>query len=207
VTDGSSWNPGSLASMGPLLTLLVPFARGISRRYRIQANTHFCDLLSRRREALAQLEDPETEKWPGLRDRLSRMVRDIDRELTSLERHDDAFRLFVLIAAGELFLFSGAVFSGVWHLRAIIIAKSWKSGIPFFEGVFASPEARVALFMIAVGAAALIMKRLAPVVESKVADFARRVAAYLVMFNLLLAVVIGVIFQILVLTDPISPYW
>jgi len=206
VTDGS-WNPGSLASLGPLLTLLVPFARSISRRYRIQANTHFCDLLSRRRQAAAQLEDPETAKWPGLRDRLSRMVRDIDRELTSLERHDDAFRLFVVIAAGELFLFSGAVFSGVWHLRAFIVAKSWKSGIPFFEGVFASPEARIALFMVAVGIAALLMKSLAPRVESRIANFARRVVANLVLFNLLLVVVVGVIFQILVLTDPLSPYW
>lgn len=202
-----SWDPGSLASLGPLLTLLAPHARSISRRYRIQSNAQFCDLLRRRREALEQLDDPETEKWPGLRDRLSHLVRDIDRELTSMEWHDDAFRLFVLIAAGELLLFSGAVFSGVWHLRAIIVAKTWKSGIPFFEGIFASPEARIALFMVAVGIAALLMKRLASRVESRVTNNIRRVLAYLGLFNLLLALVIGAIFQILVLTDPISPYW
>lgn len=201
------WDPSTLAALGPLLTLLAPYARSVSRRQRILSSVHFCDLLARRGEALKQLEDPETEKWPGLRDRLRRLVRDIDRELTAMEWRDDSFRLFIAVAATEVTLFSGLVFAGVWRLRIYLFAGARKTGVAFFEGIFASAGPRVALFMIVVGIAAALTRLAAPRLESLVEGRLKRVAAHFVVFNSLLVLVAGLVFQVLDLTHELSPYW
>lgn len=203
----SSWSTGPFASLGPLLSLLVPFIRSISRRYRIQTNSYYCELLSRRHEAETLLLAPETERYPGLRTRLNSLLRDIDRELASLEWDDEAFRVFILIAAIELVSFSGVVFAGVWNLRTIIVSRSWRSGIPFFEGIFQYVPTRVALFMVIVACAAWGIKQLAPRIESRIENYYLRVAAYFGVFHLLILAVGFVLFEALVLTDPISPYW
>jgi hypothetical protein len=202
-----SWSAGSLASLGPLLSLLVPFVRSISRRYRIQSSAYYCELLKRRREATDLMAASDTEPYPGLRSRLQRLLRDIDRELAAMEWDDEAFRLFIVLAGAELVLFSGAIFAGLWDLRAIIVSKSWQTGIPFFEGIFQYVPTRVGLFMIVVGAAAVAIKRLAPRIEPRVANPFARLAAYLGAFNGLMLGIGFVVFEILVLTDPISPYW
>lgn len=205
--SGGLLDSGALAALGPLASLLAPFVRTISRRYRIQANTYYCELLERRRQAESLMIADETERYPGLRSRLSSLVKDIDRELTNLEWHDDIFRVFILVTAAELVLFSGAIFSGLWNLRAVIVAKSWESGVPFFEGIFQYSWSRVALFMLIVVMAAAAMKRLAPQVEMRVINPILRLCAYLGLFHGLILICGFIVFEILILTDPISPYW
>jgi len=202
-TDGGmSW----LGVLGPLASALLPFARTISRKYRIQSNLYYCDLL-RRQEELARLIVGEAGQRPRLRRKLEATLRDIGRELADLEQPDRGFALFIAFCAAELLAFSGVIMTGLLGLNALLLERSSVTGISFFEGALRYPAARILLFMAVVSGAVVALRRLA-----RGWPFAwdvpwLRAAAFLALFNALLALGSIATLLILALTDPISPFW
>ncbi|MDR3517098.1 MAG: hypothetical protein P4M00_14895 [Azospirillaceae bacterium] len=188
---------GLLTSIGPALSVLLPFARSISRRYRIQANLYYCELLERRRQVQDLVASSDTAPYPGLRRKLAAMRRDIDRELAGLEKVDSAFPLFVAAAATELAAFSGLIISGLLRFRFRMkpIGRSFE--LHALELILQNPATRVALFMLVAMVSVLLLRQVARYWGGWWEQPLLRAGALLMVFNLLQVGITGAVFLML----------
>ena len=195
-------------SLALAAAVLLPFIRNIFRRYRVESQVRYLNLLKTKTEIEQFLNDKKPEEYPVIGERLRRTLLDIEGEIGAIEKRDHVFINSLFLFAAELFLISGFILTGFFQrLRFALFEKSSATGITFFEGILKYPEIRILLLMGVVAVSVFIshvVLRRYPVQTSR--RYARY-AYYLGTIHFVAGFVLTAVFGFLYITDPISSIW
>lgn len=138
--------------MVPLLGVLVPFViRWIDNLNKHKKARQLIDLVKTRDELSELLLLKREAGGPQnalLIRRMEVMLFDLDKQIRTTGRQYKIQPYILLIAVEIIFFISGMYFGILVWMDKIISGKSHENNVPFLEGIFGSPGARISLLLI-----------------------------------------------------------
>lgn len=193
--------PTDLLSFTPLLGLLIPLIiRFVEKQNKLQRSRRLIDLLKTRdelKQLLAEKIHDQTATQVVVK-RVNDLIGEIEREIFAPPR-ETTIRYYIVLISIEVVTFISAIYFGILvFMNKVINGKSYESRLPFLEGVFANPVARVMMLMLFVTLSIFLAMRIAQTLESQARNKYR--------FNLMLLLVFNVLFIFIALSSSLLLY-
>jgi hypothetical protein len=193
--------PTDLLSFTPLLGLLIPLIiRFVEKQNKLQRSRRLIDLLKTRdelKQLLAEKINDQTATQVVVK-RVNDLIGEIEREIFAPPR-ETTIKYYIVLISIEVVTFISAIYFGILvFMNKVINGKSYENRLPFLEGVFANPLARVMMLMLFVTLSIFLTMRIAQTLESQARNKYR--------FNLMMLLVFNVLFIFIALSSSLLLY-
>ena len=202
--------PTDLLSFTPLLGLLIPLIiRFVEKQNKLQRSRRLIDLLKTRDE-LKQLLAEKINDQPATQvvvKRVNDLIGEIEREIFAPPR-ETTIKYYIVLISIEVVTFISAIYFGILvFMNKVINGKSYENNLPFLEGVFANPVARVMMLMLLVTLSIFLTMRIAQKLESRARNKYRFNLMMLLVFNVLFIVITMSSSLVMYLIDFVNPWF
>lgn len=202
--------PTDLLSFTPLLGLLIPLIiRLVEKQNKLQRSRRLIDLLKTRdelKQLLAEKIQDQTATQVVVK-RVNDLIGEIEREIFAPPR-ETTIKYYIVLISIEVVTFISAIYFGILvFMNKVINGKSYENNLPFLEGVFANPVARVMMLMLFVTLSIFLTMRIAQKLESRARDKYRFNFMLLLVFNILFIVITLSSSLLLYLIDFVNPWF
>ncbi|MBC7921246.1 MAG: hypothetical protein H7Z75_09170 [Ferruginibacter sp.] len=197
-------------SFAPLLGLLIPLIiRFVEKQNKLQRSRRLIDLLRTRDELKQLLEEKIQEKTasPVVVKRVNDLIAEIERDIFAPPRETKIKYYVVLISVEIVTVISGVYFEILVFMNRVIKGKPRENNLPFLEGIFANPVARVLMLMIFVTLSLYLTTRVARQLEDRARNKYRFNLMMLLVFNGLFILITLVSSLLLYLLDFVNPWF
>ncbi len=202
--------PTNLLTFTPLLGLLIPLIiRFIEKQNKLQRSRRLIDLLKTRDELKQLLADKVQDKTASqiVVKRVNDLIAEIEKEIFAPPRETKIKYYVVLISVEIVTVISGIYFGILVFMNRIIKGRSHENNLPFLEGVFENPVARVMMLVIFVTLSVFLTLRLAHQLEDRAHNKHRFNMMMLLVFNVLFIAITLVSSLLLYLLDFVNPWF
>jgi succinate dehydrogenase hydrophobic anchor subunit len=202
--------PTDLLSFTPLLGLLIPLViRFVEKQNKLQRSRRLIDLLKTRdelKQLLAEKIDDQTATQVVVK-RVNDLIAEIEREIFAPPR-ETTIKYYIVLISIEVVTFISAIYFGILvFMNKVINGKSYENSLPFLEGVFANPVARVMMLMLFVTLSIFLTMRVAQQLESQARNKYRFNLMMLLVFNVLFIFITLASSLLLYLIDFVNPWF
>jgi hypothetical protein len=186
----------------------LPFIKSIVRRYRVESEVRYLNLIKTKSEIEEFLVDDSTETYLVIRSRLAKTLKDIEGEINAIETQDNVFIHSVIAYAIEIFLLAGFMLAGALRsLNVAVFEKSSVTKLYFLEGIFKYPEIRMGILLHIIAASVFASKFILDRIPLKYSSATVRYAWFFGFMNVSTVVLTIMLCVLLYITDPYSPIW
>jgi hypothetical protein len=199
-----------LLSFTPLLGLLIPLViRFVEKQNKLQRSRRLIDLLKTRDELKQLLAEKIQDKTASqvVVKRVNDLITEIEKEIFAPPRETKIKYYVVLISIEIVTVISGIYFGILVFMNRIIKGRSRENNLPFLEGIFSDPVARVLMLMIFVTLSFFLTMRVAHHLENRARNKYRFNMMMLLVFNVLFIVITLVSSLLLYLLDFVNPWF
>jgi hypothetical protein len=202
--------PTDLLSFTPLLGLLIPLIiRFVEKQNKLQRSRRLIDLLKTRdelKQLLAEKIENQSATQVVVR-RVNDLIAEIEKEIFAPPR-ETKIKYYIVLISIEVVTFISAIYFGILvFMNKVINGKSYESNLPFLEGVFANPVARVMMLMLFVTLSIFLTMRVASQLEPRARNKYRFNLMMLLVFNVLFIAITLASSLLLYLIDFINPWF
>ena len=202
--------PTDLLSFTPLLGLLIPLIiRIVEKQNKLQRSRRLIDLLKTRdelKQLLAEKIDDQTATQVVVK-RVNDLIGEIEREIFAPPR-ETTIKYYIVLISIEVVTFISAIYFGILvFMNKVINGRSYENSLPFLEGVFANPVARVMMLMLFVTLSIFLTMRIAQQLENQARNKYRFNLMMLLVFNVLFIFITLASSLLLYLIDFVNPWF
>lgn len=199
-----------LLSFTPLLGLLIPLIiRIIEKQNKLQRSRRLIDLLKTRDELKQLLTEKMQENTATqvVVKRVNDLIAEIEKEIFA-PPHETKIKYYIVLISIEIVtVISGIYFGILVFMNRIIKGRSYENSLPFLEGIFANPVARVMMLMVFVTLSIFLTLRIAQQLESHARNKYRFNLMMWLVFNVLFITITLVSSLLLYLIDFVNPWF
>jgi len=202
--------PTDLLSFTPLLGLLIPLIiRFVEKQNKLQRSRRLIDLLKTRdelKQLLAEKIENQSATQVVVR-RVNDLIAEIEKEIFAPPR-ETKIKYYIVLISIEVVTFISAIYFGILvFMNKVINGKSYESNLPFLEGIFANPVARVMMLMLFVTLSIFLTMRVASQLEPRARNKYRFNLMMLLVFNVLFIAITLASSLLLYLIDFVNPWF
>jgi ABC-type multidrug transport system fused ATPase/permease subunit len=202
--------PTDLLSFTPLLGLLIPLViRFVEKQNKLQRSRRLIDLLKTRdelKQLLAEKIENQSATQVVVR-RVNDLIAEIEKEIFAPPR-ETKIKYYIVLISIEVVTFISAIYFGILvFMNKVINGKSYESNLPFLEGIFANPVARVMMLMLFVTLSIFLTMRVASHLEPRARNKYRFNFMMLLVFNVLFIAITLASSLLLYLIDFVNPWF
>jgi hypothetical protein len=172
----------------------------VEKQNKLQRSRRLIDLLKTRdelKQLLAEKINDQTATQVVVK-RVNDLIGEIEREIFAPPR-ETTIKYYIVLISIEVVTFISAIYFGILvFMNKVINGKSYENRLPFLEGVFANPLARVMMLMLFVTLSIFLTMRIAQTLESQARNKYR--------FNLMMLLVFNVLFIFIALSSSLLLY-
>ncbi|MES2733025.1 MAG: hypothetical protein V4714_14850 [Bacteroidota bacterium] len=197
-------------SFTPLLGLLIPIIiRMLEKQNKLQRSRRLIDLLKTREELKQLLAEKIQDKTASqvVLKRVNDLVAEIEGEIFAPPRETKVKFYVILISIEIVTIISGIYFGILVFMNRLIRGKSYENNLPFLEGIFSNPVARVMMLMIFVTLSVFFTLMIARRLEDEARNKYRFNLMMLLVFNALFLTISLISSLLLYLIDFVNPWF